>query len=133
MKLVWFTARAGISAEEWAEYQRAMGDAAAIDRSARDCLEMAGLPRFNDAVDVAKEAEKWWIVWRLTDGGGNHVYINYKASKFVQGGRFARRMKRESESTAAARSEERRVGKECVSTCRCRWSPDLYKKKQNYR
>src|SRR3546814_6153807 len=25
---------------------------------------------------------------------------------------------------AAARSEERRVGKECVSTCRSRWSPD---------
>src|SRR3546814_7049529 len=27
------------------------------------------------------------------------------------------------------RSEERRVGKECVSTCRSRWSPDPYKKK----
>src|SRR3546814_2768584 len=27
------------------------------------------------------------------------------------------------ESTAAKRSEERRVGKECVSTCRSRWSP----------
>src|SRR3546814_46818 len=26
------------------------------------------------------------------------------------------------------RSEERRVGKECVSTCRSRWSPYLYKK-----
>src|SRR3546814_15393366 len=25
---------------------------------------------------------------------------------------------------AAARSEERRVGKECVSTCRSRWSPN---------
>src|SRR3546814_15478035 len=25
---------------------------------------------------------------------------------------------------ACARSEERRVGKECVSTCRSRWSPD---------
>src|SRR3546814_4495662 len=25
---------------------------------------------------------------------------------------------------AQARSEERRVGKECVSTCRSRWSPD---------
>src|SRR3546814_8344694 len=25
--------------------------------------------------------------------------------------------------TAAERSEERRVGKECVSTCRSRWSP----------
>src|SRR3546814_12480047 len=27
------------------------------------------------------------------------------------------------EIVAAARSEERRVGKECVSTCRSRWSP----------
>src|SRR3546814_9312959 len=27
-----------------------------------------------------------------------------------------------------ARSEERRVGKECVSTCRSRWSPLHYKK-----
>src|SRR3546814_15341961 len=26
--------------------------------------------------------------------------------------------------TLGARSEERRVGKECVSTCRYRWSPD---------
>src|SRR3546814_13206802 len=26
------------------------------------------------------------------------------------------------------RSEERRVGKECASTCRSRWSPDPYKK-----
>src|SRR3546814_14422690 len=29
-----------------------------------------------------------------------------------------------------SRSEERRVGKECVSTCRSRWSPYHYKKKQ---
>src|SRR3546814_15978437 len=29
----------------------------------------------------------------------------------------------------ADRSEERRVGKECVSTCRSRWSPYHYKKK----
>src|SRR3546814_21031305 len=28
----------------------------------------------------------------------------------------------------AERSEERRVGKECVSTCRSRWSPNHYKK-----
>src|SRR3546814_19716804 len=31
----------------------------------------------------------------------------------------------------AARSEERRVGNECVSTCRSRWSPYHYKKKQD--
>src|SRR3546814_4531751 len=30
------------------------------------------------------------------------------------------------------RSEERRVGKECVSTCRSRWSPYHSKKKQQY-
>src|SRR3546814_15590711 len=29
------------------------------------------------------------------------------------------------------RSEERRVGKECVSTCRSRWEPDHTKKKRN--
>src|SRR3546814_13151878 len=28
------------------------------------------------------------------------------------------------------RSEERRVGKECVSTCRSRWSPDHEKQKE---
>src|SRR3546814_3951196 len=31
---------------------------------------------------------------------------------------------------AARRSEERRVGKECVSKCRCRWSTTHYQKKQ---
>src|SRR3546814_16041243 len=32
----------------------------------------------------------------------------------------------------ARRSEERRVGKECVSTCRSRWSPYHKKKKNNH-
>src|SRR3546814_15285992 len=32
--------------------------------------------------------------------------------------------------TRDERSEERRVGKECVSTCRSRWSPYTYKTKQ---
>src|SRR3546814_18620938 len=34
-------------------------------------------------------------------------------------------------AAVAARSEERRVGKECGSTCRSRSSPYHYKKKQN--
>src|SRR3546814_18669291 len=33
------------------------------------------------------------------------------------------------ESLTARRSEERRVGKECVSTCRSRWLPYHYTKK----
>src|SRR3546814_18945854 len=32
------------------------------------------------------------------------------------------------EDLPTARSEERRDGKECVSKCRCRWSPYHYKK-----
>src|SRR3546814_19874718 len=35
------------------------------------------------------------------------------------------------DADAGARSEERRVGKECVSTCRSRWSP-YHKKKKPY-
>src|SRR3546814_19652569 len=31
---------------------------------------------------------------------------------------------KEAETAVDIRSEERRVGKECVSTCRSRWSPD---------
>src|SRR3546814_14349094 len=36
---------------------------------------------------------------------------------------------REEQPFGRKRSEERRVGKECVSTCRSRWSPYHYKKK----
>src|SRR3546814_18479160 len=44
---------------------------------------------------------------------------------------FAMRLVREPQAfdTVVTRSEERRVGKECVSTCRSRWSPYHSKKK----
>src|SRR3546814_13016802 len=45
------------------------------------------------------------------DGGPNRVFPNY----VVDVGQHAK----------MGRSEERRVGKECVSTCRSRWSPYL--------
>src|SRR3546814_17779622 len=35
------------------------------------------------------------------------------------------------DADAIERSDERRVGKECVSTWRYRWSPDANKKKRN--
>src|SRR3546814_16356770 len=37
---------------------------------------------------------------------------------------------RDENASGTTRSEERRVGKEGVSTCRSRWSPDHYKKKK---
>src|SRR3546814_11239581 len=42
-----------------------------------------------------------------------------------------RRLRRDiAERDDVVRSAERRVGKECVSTCRSRWSPYHYKKKK---
>jgi hypothetical protein len=103
MKLVWFAARAGISQEDWEQYQDAAREAGKLDRAARDCMDMMGLPRLTDAADIARDAENWFIEWRLTDGGGDHVYYNLKASKFDLPGRLAMKMKRESETTAVAR------------------------------
>src|SRR3546814_12702341 len=40
------------------------------------------------------------------------------------------RCQRRSRAVGRGRSEERRVGKEWVSTCRSRWSPYHYKKKK---
>src|SRR3546814_15129158 len=47
-----------------------------------------------------------------------------KLSQFWYHGAYRRRQDHD-------RSEERRVGKECVSTCRTRWSTYHYKKKKN--
>src|SRR3546814_3030672 len=48
----------------------------------------------------------WRVAYRAPDGADQEAVAA-----------IARR------DVAAARSEERRVGKECVSTCRSRWSP----------
>src|SRR3546814_19490369 len=41
------------------------------------------------------------------------------------------RPSKSSSGPSRSRSEERRVGKECVSTCRSRWSPYHYKNNKN--
>src|SRR3546814_15697125 len=56
----------------------------------------------------------------LAGNGKNAVY-----SVFLTGPRSALMLLR----AFLLRSEERRVGKECVSTCRSRWSPYHQKKK----
>src|SRR3546814_12342064 len=47
------------------------------------------------------------------------------ASRARQGGQA---LAIEAQDLSITRSEERRVGEECVSTCRSRWSPCHYKK-----
>src|SRR3546814_16013933 len=58
--------------------------------------------------------------WRDDRAGG---WVLRHGRLYAQDGRH-RRYRR-------GRSEERSVGKECVSTCRYRWSPDHLKKKDN--
>src|SRR3546814_11598495 len=57
--------------------------------------------------------------------GATAVGANSKAAK-VSGSAFGSNANAAgTNATALGRSEERRVGKECVSTCRSRWSPYL--------
>src|SRR3546814_16107423 len=64
---------------------------------------------------------------REPDTGG-HIEIARKAVSTAQidrlrAKRFEGPLRTPSLALAFERSEERRVGKECVSTCRSRWSP----------
>src|SRR3546814_13202536 len=58
-------------------------------------------------------------------GGGPDLYL-FAQSFYGYGENlldYNRRTRRLRIGVALVRSEERRVGKECVSTCRSRWSP----------
>src|SRR3546814_20931028 len=67
--------------------------------------------------------------------------IAYKGSQFAEGSALfdmergktdALKLTPWQSDTSVSRSAERRVGKECVSTCRSRWSPDHSKKNKKY-
>src|SRR3546814_19298107 len=60
---------------------------------------------------------------RLQPGRARHAWIERPCGLSDRGGYLAER--------SAARSEARRVGKECVSTCRSRLSP-YHSKKKSY-
>src|SRR3546814_13258137 len=63
----------------------------------------------------------------ITDGGRSPFRLHFRRPSFINyqaypdlivGGLLS-----DAILTMSSRSEERRVGKECVSTCRSRWSP----------
>src|SRR3546814_11008052 len=65
------------------------------------------------------------VAARRADGGA--LCASVIATRLAGG---AARRGRSGKTKRRKRSEERRVGKECVSTCRSRWSPYHYKKKK---
>src|SRR3546814_13861968 len=76
-------------------------------------IALAGTRLSNDAAEIATVEQD--------DGGGGEV----------EGGRSGLLVSRpRSRKRPSRRSEERRVGTECVSTRRTRWSPYHYKKKK---
>lgn len=100
-ELVGYTARAGVSDEDWQEYQRLMGETGTgIDRAARDCLGTIGMPTFTNLSDLAKEAESWLVDWRLVEGSPPHAYYSLATNDFYLAGRGAMKLKRQSAQSA---------------------------------
>ncbi len=104
-RLVTFTATAGVSKEDWEDYQRAMGGetGSAADRAVRDCLSAAGLPTLANAGEIAKEAENWKIEWRLVEGSPPHAHISLANNDFYLMGRLAMKLKRDGPYSASAK------------------------------
>src|SRR3546814_15092453 len=69
------------------------------------------------------------IVAKLRREGRSVEVVGYNRASADIIDKFALHDKPVVEIVLAPRSEERRVGKECVSTLRSRWSPFHYKKK----
>src|SRR3546814_14562122 len=73
------------------------------------------------------------IACGIVDGAG--LGPNARAALISRGfaemTRFGLARGAEAETLAGLRSEERRVGKECLSTCSARWSPYHYKKQSH--
>src|SRR3546814_17276358 len=63
------------------------------------------------------------------NAGGSVHTAKFKPWRLIGYHAFSDKGKAQEFEHYLKRSEERRVGKECVSTCRSRWSPD-HKKKQ---
>ncbi|HEX6164133.1 MAG TPA: hypothetical protein VFZ31_12255 [Vicinamibacterales bacterium] len=101
-KYVAFEATAGVSDEDLAEYQRALEKVSQQDRATRDCLEAAGMPKFTNLGDLAKEAEQWLVDWRIVEGSPQHSYFSMPPNVFYLPGRQAMKLIRKSDSSASA-------------------------------
>src|SRR3546814_19705345 len=80
------------------------------------------------ASTVAALASAVLISWALQDVASGAIFgaviLGASALTFaVTRGRTAARVAAPATDWTATRSEERRLGQECVSTCRSRWSP----------
>src|SRR3546814_5497237 len=59
----------------------------------------------------------------LGRGRAGEAFLEFLRARFDAGGEIVPAQMADIAGAVGLRSEERRVGKECVSTCRSRWSP----------
>src|SRR3546814_17086129 len=83
-----------------------------------------GKPDSLPGIDVGRAVKGQMVAELRDDDLGDQRLRRQPAGHDV----FGRLRLRERARAAAARSEARRVGKECVRTCRSRWSPKHAKK-----
>src|SRR3546814_66526 len=101
-------------------------------KSAIDNLNANGGTNYSDAFE---KAEAWFnssetpsnyqnLTYFLTDGNPTYYNDNSGDGLGGNGNDTTRTVLQESINAFEGRSEERRVGKECVIPCRSRWSPE---------
>src|SRR3546814_7385017 len=89
-----------------AVHREARGDNAAATEAEALAAEVDAALKAHALIDDGKGGQVW--AYEI-DGFGNYIFMDDANVPSLSG----------------LRSEERRVGKECVSTCRSRWSPYL--------
>src|SRR3546814_20736340 len=93
-----------------------IADAAGLSWVLAACVQGWGDESLLDAYDAERRPTAWWHLEAARRHMGVRLAIGqiYAEAGDLEG--------------SGPRSEERRVGKECVSPCRSRWSPYHYKK-----
>src|SRR3546814_11568211 len=95
---------------------------AAGSRHSRDTFSGSSAPRYWRPGSARRQAARDWSADRESAASRSPASVSSTA-------RWDRQENRWSEMPAAIRSEESRVGKEWVSTCRSGWSAEQYKNK----
>src|SRR3546814_11103906 len=86
----------------------------------RDIPRLQKRPEFLAAARAHKWAANGLVLQALQRGDDNGPRAGFTVTRKVGNAVIRNRARRRLKE--AARSEERRVGKGCVRTCRCRWS-----------
>src|SRR3546814_16401693 len=107
----------------------------ALEKGFNVVIEKPVTLTLDEALELQQKLTETGLQLMLT-----HTYSGYpmvkEARRLIQEGELGKIRKVLVEyqqgwlSRMVYRSEERRVGKECVSTCRYRWSPEYEKKKK---